>query len=74
MMEAGDYQEVDMGNIDQEDRPFIIIDKDFGKLYDIRNDKHIDRLEEEQNRGSCALPEPEAKKGSSKDAKLKPKK
>ena len=46
-MEAGDYQEVDMGNIDEEDRPFIIIDKDFGKLYDIRNDKHIDRLEEE---------------------------
>ena len=36
--------EVDMGQIDEEERPFKIVDKDTGRIYDIRNDKHIERL------------------------------
>jgi hypothetical protein len=32
------YLEVDMGEIDDEEKPFMIIDKDTGKVYDIRND------------------------------------
>lgn len=39
-----DYSEVDMGQIDEEELPFMIIDKDTGKVYDIRNDKHVERL------------------------------
>ena len=37
-------QEVDMGEIDEEDRPFLIIDKDTGKVYDIRNEDHLTRI------------------------------
>ena len=33
-----------MGQIDEEERPFMIVDKDTGRVYDIRNDKHVDRL------------------------------
>jgi hypothetical protein len=39
-----EYQEVDMGEIDDEERPFMIIDKDTGKVYDIRDDKQLERL------------------------------
>ena len=39
-----DYSEVDMGQIDEEELPFMIIDKDSGKVYDTRNDKHVERL------------------------------
>ena len=38
------YLEVDMGQIDEEERPFMIVDKDTGRVYDMRNDKHVDRL------------------------------
>jgi hypothetical protein len=38
------YWEVDMGQIDEEERPFMIVDKDTGRVYDMRNDKHVDRL------------------------------
>ena len=30
--------EVDMGQIDEEERPFMIVDKDTGRIYDVRND------------------------------------
>jgi hypothetical protein len=33
-----------MGQIDEEELPFMIIDKDSGKVYDTRNDKHVERL------------------------------
>jgi len=33
-----------MGQIDEEERPFMIVDKDTGRVYDMRNDKHVDRL------------------------------
>ena len=32
---------VDMGQIDVEERPFMVVDKDSGHIYDIRNDKHV---------------------------------
>ena len=37
-------QEVDMGQIDEEDRPFLIFDQDSGKYYDIRNEETLTRL------------------------------
>ena len=33
-----------MGEIDEEDKPFLIIDKDTGKVYDIRNEDHLQRI------------------------------
>lgn len=33
-----------MGQIEEEELPFMIIDKDSGKVYDTRNDKHVERL------------------------------
>jgi hypothetical protein len=33
-----------MGQIDDEDKPFLIIDKDTGKIYDIRNETHLQRI------------------------------
>jgi len=38
------YLMVDMGQIDEEDMPFMIIDKDTGNMYDMRNDRHVERL------------------------------
>jgi hypothetical protein len=35
------FEELDMGQIDEEDKPFILIDKDTGKVYDIRNESVI---------------------------------
>ena len=36
--------EFDMGEIDEEELPFMIIDKDSGRVYDTRNDVHVERL------------------------------
>lgn len=36
--------EVDMGQIDEEERPFMIVDKDTGRIYDVRNDAQVERL------------------------------
>ena len=33
-----------MGAIDEEERPFMIVDKDTGKIYDLRNDNAVERL------------------------------
>ena len=38
------YDMVDMGQIEEEDMPFMIVDKDSGKMYDMRNDRHVERL------------------------------
>ena len=40
----GGVEEIDMGEIDDEDKPFLIIDKDTGKVYDIRNETHLQRI------------------------------
>jgi hypothetical protein len=39
--DESDLYIVDMGQIDVEERPFMVIDKDSGHIYDIRNDKHV---------------------------------
>lgn len=35
---------IDMGQIDDEERPFMIVDKDTGNVYDMRRPDHIDAL------------------------------
>ena len=35
------YEEIDMGQLDEEEKQFIIADKDSGRLYDIRNESHL---------------------------------
>jgi hypothetical protein len=37
---------VDMGTVAEEDKPFMIVDKDTGRVYDMRNPEHLDRLSE----------------------------
>ena len=34
----------DMGQIDDEERTFLIVDKDTGEVFDLRNDQQIERL------------------------------
>lgn len=38
------FEEIDMGQIDEEDRPFLLIDKDTGRVYDMRNETHLKKL------------------------------
>ena len=38
------FEELDMGEIDDEDKPFILVDKDTGKIYDIRNENVVQKL------------------------------
>ena len=38
------FEEIDMGQIDDEERQFFLIDKDTGRAYDIRNENHLQRL------------------------------
>jgi hypothetical protein len=30
-----------MGELDEEERQYLLIDKDTGKVYDLRNDMHL---------------------------------
>ena len=41
-----DCLEVDMGKMADEERQFMIVDKESGKVYDIRNERHVERLTE----------------------------
>jgi hypothetical protein len=41
-----DIELVDMGRIDEEDRQYLIVDKDTGDVYDMRNQEHVDYLAE----------------------------
>ena len=43
-----DYIEIDMNIIKDEDKVFLIIDKDTGRAYDIRNERHVERLTESE--------------------------
>jgi hypothetical protein len=38
------FEDIDMGTIDDEERPFMLVDKDTGKVYDLRNDSHLSRV------------------------------
>ena len=40
------FDMLDMGMLDEEDRQFMLVDKDTGKVYDLRNKNHISKLEE----------------------------
>lgn len=40
----GFFQEIDMGQIDDEDKQYLIFDKDTGKVYDIRNEHHLQKI------------------------------
>lgn len=44
------FEEIDMGQIDEEDRPFLLIDKDTGRVYDMRNENHLKKLNEKQSK------------------------
>lgn len=43
---SDDYLEVDMGKLNEEERYFMIVDKDSGRVYDMRNQRHVERLTE----------------------------
>lgn len=38
------YEEIDMGQLDEEEKQYLIVDKDSGKVYDIRNERHLQRI------------------------------
>ncbi len=38
------YDEIDMGQIDEEERQYLLIDKDTGKVYDLRNEDSLNRI------------------------------
>lgn len=40
------FEEVDMGRSEDEEKHFMIYDKESGKTYDIRNECHLQKLEE----------------------------
>jgi hypothetical protein len=40
----GDCEELDMGQIDEEDKPFLLINKDTGQVFDIRNESALRRI------------------------------
>lgn len=35
------FEEFDMGQLDEEEKQFLLIDKDSGKVYDLRNENHL---------------------------------
>jgi hypothetical protein len=39
-----------MGELDEEERQYLLIDKDTGKVYDLRNDMHLQRITSKQTR------------------------
>ena len=43
-----DYLEVDMGQLKDEERQFMVVDKDSGRVYDLRNERHVERLTESE--------------------------
>ena len=44
------FQAIDMGELDEEERQYLLIDKDTGKVYDLRNDMHLQRITSKQTR------------------------
>ena len=43
-----DYVEIDMGKLKDEERQFMVVDKDSGRVYDLRNENHVERLTESE--------------------------
>ena len=44
------FDEIDMGQIDEEDRQYLLIDKDTGRVYDLRNEDSIKKITSRQTR------------------------
>ena len=72
---AGDhvlFDEIDMGQIDEEERQYLLIDKDTGRVYDLRNEDSLRRITSKQTRLTTDLssssgvtpPKTQASKGS----------
>jgi len=44
------FQAIDMGELDEEERQYLLIDKDTGRVYDLRNDMHLQRITSKNTR------------------------
>lgn len=44
------FQAIDMGELDEEERQYLLIDKDTGRVYDLRNDTHLQRITSKNTR------------------------
>lgn len=45
------FEDIDMGLIDgEEEKNFLVVDDETGKVYDIRNEAHFQKFEEKQYR------------------------
>ena len=42
-----------MGLLKDEERQFMVVDKDSGHVYDLRNERHVERLSENESKKSC---------------------
>jgi len=39
--DEGNYEEIDLGAIEDEERKYLIVDQDTGVVYDLRNEMHV---------------------------------
>jgi hypothetical protein len=44
------FQAIDMGELDEEERQYLLIDKDTGRVYDLRNDTHLNHITSKNTR------------------------
>ena len=44
------FEEIDMGQIDEEERQYLLIDKDTGRVYDLRNEDALTKITSRQTR------------------------
>ena len=44
------FQAIDMGELDEEEKQYLLIDKDTGRVYDLRNDTHLQRITSKNTR------------------------
>jgi len=44
--ESGDdlFEEINFGLLDEEEKQYLIVDKDTGKVYDTRNENHVSKV------------------------------
>ena len=45
-----------MGKIEEEDRPFMIVDNDTGKIFDTRIERHVEKANKESVSSSIYIP------------------
>jgi archaellum component FlaC len=44
LAQDGMFQEIDMGELDEEERQYLLIDKDTGRVYDLRNENQLEKI------------------------------